>query len=68
MAYQCQTFVHTDRKGEAAQVSVSYHRANKPREVLSDAIRLLHKQAQTLTHRTVEYIHWQTSWGMYLYS
>lgn len=46
MAYKHKTFVHTDRKGETAQVSVSCCSANKPRGVLPDAAMLLHKQTQ----------------------
>lgn len=46
VAYKYKPFVHTDRKGETAQVNVSCRRANKPRGVLSDAAMLLHKQTQ----------------------
>lgn len=45
-AYKYKSLVHTDRKGETMQVSVSCHRANKPKGVLSDAAVLLHKQTQ----------------------
>lgn len=38
--YKSKTFVHPDRKGETAQVSVSYHIADKPGGVLSDAAML----------------------------
>lgn len=47
--------VHTDRKGEIAQVSVSCRRANKPRGVLSDAAMLLHKQPKCNTQSFVVY-------------
>lgn len=46
MAYKYKIFVHRDRKGKTAQVSVSCCRANKAKGVLSDAAMLLHKQTQ----------------------
>lgn len=54
-ASKYKTFVHTDRKGEIAQVSVSCRRANKPRGVLSDAAMLLHKQPKCNTQSFVVY-------------